>query len=89
MPSPFFRIQVRCYLTSVVPAVGGAWWASIYGVAQNQTRLSNLVAAAAVPAVMPQYLTEHFLSQVLLYYSVLGIVCAGENGDKQIELTFH
>ena len=26
---------------------GGAWWAAIYGVAQSQTRLTDLAAAAA------------------------------------------
>ena len=26
---------------------GGAWWAVVYGVAQSQTRLSELAAAAA------------------------------------------
>jgi len=77
-------------LTSGVPAVGGAWWASIYGVAQSQTRQSDLAAAAAAPAVMPQHLTGHLLSQDLLCYSVLSVVvCAGENGDKQTEPTFH
>ena len=27
------------------PRDGGAWWAAIYGVAQSQTRLSDLAAA--------------------------------------------
>ena len=26
---------------------GGAWWAAVHGVAKSQTRLSDLVAAAA------------------------------------------
>ena len=26
---------------------GGAWWAAVHGVAQGQTRLSDLAAAAA------------------------------------------
>ena len=29
------------------PRDGGAWWAAVYGVAQSQTRLSDLAAAAA------------------------------------------
>ena len=29
------------------PRDGGAWWAAVYGVAQIQTRLSDLAAAAA------------------------------------------
>ena len=28
------------------PRDGGAWWAAVYGVTQNQTRLKRLVAAA-------------------------------------------
>ena len=27
---------------------GGAWWAAVYGVAQNQSQRSDLAAAAAV-----------------------------------------
>jgi len=30
------------------PRDGGAWWAAIYGVAQNRTRLKDLAAAAAM-----------------------------------------
>ena len=33
------------------PMDGGAWWAAVYGVAQNWTRLSDLAAAAAVCAL--------------------------------------
>ena len=33
-----------------IPGTGAAWWASIYGVAQSQTRLSDLAAAAAAAA---------------------------------------
>ena len=29
------------------PRDGGAWWAAVHGVAQSQTRLSDLAAAAA------------------------------------------
>ena len=29
------------------PMDGGAWWAAVYGVAQSQTRLVDLAAAAA------------------------------------------
>ena len=29
------------------PRDGGAWWAAVYGVAQSQTRLKRLAAAAA------------------------------------------
>ena len=32
------------------PRDGGAWWAAVYGVAQSQTRLSNLAVAAAARA---------------------------------------
>ena len=46
-------LQCSCL---VHPRDGGAWWASIYGVAQNQTRLMPLTAATAVPFDNPQNL---------------------------------
>ena len=33
-----------------IQGMGGAWWAAVYGVAQNWTRLSNLAVAAAAAA---------------------------------------
>ena len=30
------------------PRNGGAWWAAVYGVAQSQTQLKRLLAAAAL-----------------------------------------
>ena len=33
------------------PMDGGAWWAAVCGVAQSRTRLSDLAAAAVLPAV--------------------------------------
>ena len=35
------------------PRDGGAWWVAIYGVAQSQTRLSDLAAAADKPMTPP------------------------------------
>ena len=33
------------------PRGGGAWWAAVYGVARSRTRLSDLAASAAGPAL--------------------------------------
>ena len=40
------RISKRYCLEN--PRDRGAWWAAVYGIAQSQTRLSDLAAAAAV-----------------------------------------
>ena len=34
------------------PMDGGAWWATVHGVAKSRTRLSNLAAAAAAAATV-------------------------------------
>ena len=52
------------------PRDGGAWWASIYGVTQSQTRLKQLAVAAAAAGVRNsetvwEKKTTHLISVVL------------------------
>ena len=39
------------------PRDGGAWWASVYGVAQSQTRLNRLSSSSSSNPWMPQRIT--------------------------------
>ena len=41
----------------------GAWWAAVYGIAQSQTRLSDLAAAALSEKSFISALLHHLLSE--------------------------
>ena len=52
---------------------GGAWWAAVYGVEQNWTRLSDLAAAAAARAVGMVGIVDSFFLFVSFRTTVLSI----------------
>ena len=37
------------------PRDGGAWWASVYGVAQSRTRLRRLSSSSSIPTTYPRW----------------------------------
>ena len=48
------------------PGDGGAWWAAVYGVAQSQTRLSDLAAVAV-------YIYKLIYLLICLYWVLCGM----------------
>ena len=40
------------------PRDGGAWWATVYGVAQSQTRLKQLSSSSSSNIGVPQYIMQ-------------------------------
>ena len=56
-----------------IPGMGGAWWAAVYGVAQSQTQLIDLAAAAACFASVwfRDNVLKHDLKNQWLYIALL------------------
>ena len=59
---------LQCYCLEN-PRDSGAWWAAVYGVAQSQTRLSNLAAAAAADCEYSVFQNE-FIRYLVTTYCV-------------------
>ena len=56
------------------PRDGGAWWAAIYGVAQNQTRLMRLSSSVYMTVLLSQFLLPspypHHIYKSVLYICI-------------------
>ena len=49
-----------------------AWWATVHGVAQSRTRLSDLAAAAAQCLVLGKHSKQTVLTEVMNDYAIQG-----------------
>ena len=69
------------------PRDGGAWWAAVSGVAESQTQLSDLAAAAARFTVLHPFMSSGF--KVLFQVGCLFLYCLNNyNFNWEITLVF-